>query len=159
MQLAKKFAMTILGGALLLLGVAMMILPGPGIIFIVAGLAVLATEYVWARRLLVGAKKQAEKVQRESVKSPARTALTFVFAAGLAVVGILMLTVSDFTWPFLDSLLRSIWGPVTGTILLLTGLLLVVTTYLTLRSAKGQETTHTRPAGRTRAGATRTEAR
>lgn len=41
MQVAKRFAVTIVGVALLALGVAMMVLPGPGILVIVAGLAVL----------------------------------------------------------------------------------------------------------------------
>lgn len=157
MALVKKFAMTILGVALLAVGAAMMVLPGPGILLIVAGLAVLATEYVWARRLLVGAKEQATKVQEASVKSPVRTAMTFVFAAGLIAVGAAMLFIDDVAWPVLDNLLDKVWGPVTGSILILTGLLLIVTTYLTLRSAKGEETTHTRPHGRTSAGATRVE--
>ena len=70
----KRFAVTILGGALLLLGLAMMVLPGPGILVIVAGLAVLATEYVWAQRLLKRAKSQAEKVQEaawRALRAPA----------------------------------------------------------------------------------------
>jgi uncharacterized protein (TIGR02611 family) len=40
------------GIALTLLGLALLVLPGPGILTIAAGLAVLATEFVWARRLL-----------------------------------------------------------------------------------------------------------
>ena len=50
MPLVKRFAATLVGSALLVLGAAMMVLPGPGILVIVAGLAVLATEYVWAQR-------------------------------------------------------------------------------------------------------------
>lgn len=42
-------------------GLAMLVLPGPGWITIVAGLALLATEYVWARRLLEKAKEQTAK--------------------------------------------------------------------------------------------------
>ena len=45
MQLAKRFAATILGGALLLLGLAMMVLPGPGILVIVA-----VSIYQWIRK-------------------------------------------------------------------------------------------------------------
>jgi hypothetical protein len=36
----------------LLIGVAMMVTPGPSILVIVLGLAILATEFIWARRLL-----------------------------------------------------------------------------------------------------------
>jgi tellurite resistance protein TerC len=40
------------GGLLLIAGAAMLVLPGPGLLVIAAGLALLATEFVWARRLL-----------------------------------------------------------------------------------------------------------
>ena len=135
MHLAKRFAVTILGGALLLLGLAMMVLPGPGILVIVGGLAVLATEYVWAQRLLKRAKIQAEKVQEAAVASPARTGLTVLFGLGLLVVGIVMMVKQDLDLPA--------WGPVTGGILAVTALILLTTTYLTFRAARGEDTTHT----------------
>jgi hypothetical protein len=135
MQLAKRFAVTIVGVALLALGAAMMVLPGPGIIVIVAGLAVLATEYVWARRLLVRAKHEAEKVQEAVVASPARTAGTVVFGLGLGGLGLAMLIARDVDLPF--------WGPLTGGVLLVTALILLATTYVTYRSARGDDTTHT----------------
>ena len=135
MHLLKRFAVTILGGALLLLGVAMMVLPGPGILLVVAGLAVLATEYVWARKLLKTARVQAEKVQEATVSSPLRTAGTFVFGAGLLVLGVVMVVWQDVDLPF--------WSPITGGIMAVTALILLVTTYLTLRAAKGEDTTYT----------------
>ena len=135
MQVAKRFAVTIVGFLLLGLGAAMMVLPGPGILVIVAGLAVLATEYVWARRLLVRAKSEAEKVSEAAVASPARTAGTVLFAVALGGLGIAMLVARELDLPF--------WGPVTGGILLVTALILLVTTYLTYRSAHGEDTTHT----------------
>lgn len=128
MQLAKRFAVTILGFALLGLGGAMMVLPGPGILVIVAGLAVLATEYAWARRLLVRAKAKAEKVQAAAVASPARTAGTVLFGLVLAGLGLAMLIVRD-----LDVLF---WSPITGGVLFITALILLGTTFLTYRSAK-----------------------
>lgn len=42
----------VVGSGLLLAGIAMIVLPGPAFVFIPAGLAVLATQYVWAKRLL-----------------------------------------------------------------------------------------------------------
>ena len=45
----KRIAVTIAGFALLLVGVALLVLPGPGWLLIFAGLAILSTEYVWAR--------------------------------------------------------------------------------------------------------------
>jgi uncharacterized protein (TIGR02611 family) len=61
MSMVKRFAVTIVGAALLALGAAMMVLPGPGILVIVAGLAVLATEYVWAQRALDTVKDRAKR--------------------------------------------------------------------------------------------------
>jgi len=47
-----------LGLSILVVGAAMLLLPGPAIIVIPAGLAVLATEFAWARRLLRRVKKK-----------------------------------------------------------------------------------------------------
>ena len=134
MHLFKRFAVTLVGVALLLLGAAMMVLPGPGILVIVGGLALLATEYVWARRLLKTARAKAEEVQEAAVASPVRTAGTLVFGVGLLAVGLAMVFFRDVDIPF--------WSPVTGGIIAVTALILLATTYLTLRAAKGQETTY-----------------
>ena len=69
----KRIAITIAGGAVILVGIAMLVLPGPGIVVIIAGLAILATEYVWAERLLRMAKERAmqakDKVLRKKANS------------------------------------------------------------------------------------------
>ena len=58
----------LVGAALLLGGLVMLVTPGPGIVLIIAGLAVLATEFVWAERMLDKAKARAaaatDKVRR-----------------------------------------------------------------------------------------------
>ncbi len=135
MHLLKRFAVTILGAGLLVLGAAMMVLPGPGILVVVAGLAVLATEYVWAQRLLKRARSQAEKVQEAAVASPARTGATVLFGLVLLGLGLAMVFLRDVDLPF--------WSPVTGGILAVTALILLTTTYLTFRAARGEDTTHT----------------
>jgi uncharacterized protein (TIGR02611 family) len=56
---AKRVVVAIAGTALMLLGVVMLVLPGPGLAFIIAGLALLATEFVWAEHLLRKAKKHS----------------------------------------------------------------------------------------------------
>lgn len=158
MHALKRFAVTIGGVALLVVGVAMMVLPGPGILLIVAGLALLATEYVWARRLLVKARKQAQQVQEAAVASPLRTAGSVVFALALVAVGIAMLVVDDVSWPVLDGTLDKVWGPLTGSILIITGCILAATTYMTIRTARGHATTYTPPGtavGSRGSGATR----
>ena len=59
----KRIAVTVAGFVLLLAGVVMMVTPGPGILLIIAGLAVLATEYVWAERMLNLAKQKAQQAR------------------------------------------------------------------------------------------------
>jgi len=49
---AKRVIIAVVGFTVLLLGVAMIFLPGPAVLVVPIGLAILATEFVWARRLL-----------------------------------------------------------------------------------------------------------
>ncbi len=56
----KKLLVGVLGVALILVGIAGLVLPFlPGWLLIIAGLALLSTEYVWARRLTEGARRHA----------------------------------------------------------------------------------------------------
>jgi hypothetical protein len=41
----------------------MLVLPGPGLLVIVAGLGILSSEYVWAQRMLATAKRKAEEAK------------------------------------------------------------------------------------------------
>jgi uncharacterized protein (TIGR02611 family) len=63
MQNGKRIAVTIVGGVLLLAGLVFLVLPGPGFVLILAGLAILATEYVWAQRALNFAKDRAQRAR------------------------------------------------------------------------------------------------
>ena len=54
----------VIGGTVLLLGIAMIVLPGSAILVIPAGLAILATEFIWARRTLGRAKGIARNNER-----------------------------------------------------------------------------------------------
>ena len=48
----KRFFVALIGGTLLLIGLAMVVLPGPAIVVIPAALAILGVEFEWARRSL-----------------------------------------------------------------------------------------------------------
>jgi tellurite resistance protein TerC len=61
LQQAKRLIKIVVGFTLLLIGLAMTVLPGPAIIVIPAGLAILATEFIWARRVLEKIKQGASK--------------------------------------------------------------------------------------------------
>lgn len=49
---ARKLIILIVGSTVVSIGVAMLVLPGPAFVVIPAGIAILATEFAWARRLL-----------------------------------------------------------------------------------------------------------
>jgi tellurite resistance protein TerC len=51
MNHVRRVVISVVGFTVLLLGVALVVLPGPAILVIPAGLAILAGEFVWARRL------------------------------------------------------------------------------------------------------------
>ena len=55
----KRLLIFTLGGTIVLLGVAMIFMPGPATVVIPLGLAVLATEFIWAKRLLVSTVERA----------------------------------------------------------------------------------------------------
>ena len=65
-QQAKRFIKILVGFTLLVAGLVMLVTPGPGWVTIALGLAVLAAEFVWARRLLDRLKEQGVKI-RDSV--------------------------------------------------------------------------------------------
>lgn len=54
---AKRVAILLLGSSVMLIGIAMIILPGPASIVIPIGLSILALEFYWARRWLVKIRK------------------------------------------------------------------------------------------------------
>lgn len=65
MKYVRKLVIAIIGGTVVVIGVALIVLPGPAFIVIPIGFAILATEFAWARRALnrakamVGRKKEA----------------------------------------------------------------------------------------------------
>lgn len=46
---ARRIAVAVIGGSILALGIAMVVLPGPAIVVIPIGLGVLGLEFAWAR--------------------------------------------------------------------------------------------------------------
>jgi uncharacterized protein (TIGR02611 family) len=61
----KRIVITLVGFVLVLAGLVMMITPGPGLLVIVAGFAVLATEYAWARHWLERSRAQAHRTRQK----------------------------------------------------------------------------------------------
>ena len=51
-RLTLKVVVAVLGVAVILIGIVMIPLPGPGWLVVLTGLAILSVEYVWAKHLL-----------------------------------------------------------------------------------------------------------
>ena len=60
---AKRAIVIVIGFTVLVLGIVLIVLPGPAVLVIPLGLAILATEFVWARRLLVRFKWKARRLK------------------------------------------------------------------------------------------------
>jgi tellurite resistance protein TerC len=61
-KVAKRIAIGIVGGSVLIVGICMIVLPGPAFIVIPAGLAILGIEFAWARIWLKKAKAKAQQM-------------------------------------------------------------------------------------------------
>ena len=67
-----RVTVSAVGFALIILGAIMMVTPGPGLLVIIAGLAVLATQYAWAERALDAARTRAAQAKNAAVRKTRR---------------------------------------------------------------------------------------
>ena len=69
---ARKIVVSVIGGTIVLFGIALLFLPGPGSVVIPIGLLILASEFAWARWLLRRGKyavKKAKEKLRDGIES------------------------------------------------------------------------------------------
>lgn len=64
----RKFVIALIGSTILLIGFALIILPGPAVVVIPVGLAILASEFAWARRIIRRGKIFVGRVRRSGKK-------------------------------------------------------------------------------------------
>lgn len=78
-RLAKRIFVSVLGFSVIIVGILMIVTPGPAIVVIPAGLAILAVEFAWARRWLRRLKAYLKlwknrRIQKHSkLQPPAKT--------------------------------------------------------------------------------------
>lgn len=65
----RKVLILVVGCTVLLIGVAMIVLPGPAVVVIPLGLAILSLEFVWAGKLLERAKKTFTEATRRAASA------------------------------------------------------------------------------------------
>jgi len=87
-DVAKKLILEIIGWSLVLLGLAALVLPGPGLLLLLAGLVVLSQQYDWAERRVEPLKAKALKGAAEGVETWPRIILSALVALGLMACGV-----------------------------------------------------------------------
>jgi uncharacterized protein (TIGR02611 family) len=141
--IAKRVAIEGLGWILVLVGIAALVLPGPGLLALFAGVALLATQYEWAERRLDPVKKAALRTAADSVKTPGRVAMSALGVAWLIGLGVVWGLQPDVPgwWPLADRWwLPGGWG--TGASLIVSGLIagaMIVYSYLNFRDIKADQ--------------------
>ncbi|MEU8342450.1 Putative transmembrane protein (PGPGW) [Actinomadura meyerae] len=123
---ARRGAILVGGGLVLLTGVALLVLPGPGLLLVLAGLLILAREFPAVDRYVEPVRERAIQAAEESVTSWWR--LTGSILTGLALFA------AGVAWGLVDELPFSGWS--TGSGLILSGIILFALLYWSYRRVK-----------------------
>jgi hypothetical protein len=124
----KRVTKTVAGGALLLVGVALLVLPGPGLLLVLAGLLLLASEFPALERYVDPVRDRAMKAAEDSVSSPLR--ITFSVLAGLALIA------AGVIWGLFPQLPLGGWS--TGSSIILSGVILLALLVWSYRRVRGR---------------------
>jgi uncharacterized protein (TIGR02611 family) len=129
----KRIALEIVGWLLVAAGIAALVLPGPGLLMLFAGLVILSQEYEWAERRLEPVKERAIKTASDGVETWPRIILSTLGALTIVAVGVVWVIspTAPGWWPIDEKWwLPGGWG--TGSSLIISGLIalgLVVYSY------------------------------
>jgi uncharacterized protein (TIGR02611 family) len=144
---AKRIVLETLGWLLVVGGVAALVLPGPGLLGIFAGLALLSQQYEWAERRLAPVKKKALEAAEDSVRTWPRIAASGTAALVLVAAGVLwcLRPAAPDWWPLAERWwLSGGWG--VGITQILSGLValaMIVYSYRRFRNATTEPETRT----------------
>ena len=67
LRVARKSVVAVTGFTVLAVGLALIVLPGPAVVVVPLGLAILGTEFLWARRVLLRLRDGAKRALRRPV--------------------------------------------------------------------------------------------
>jgi hypothetical protein len=99
----RRTGSEVLGWVLVAVGLALLVLPGPGMLALVAGIALLAPHYEWARRIFHPLHERAVEAAKEGVSTKGRTMV--------GVAGVLWLIGLGVVWLIAPPIpVLSLWG-------------------------------------------------
>jgi Putative transmembrane protein (PGPGW) len=64
----RRVVVGVIGGTIVLIGIALIVLPGPALIVVPLGLLILGSEFAWARRVLRRGKEMIAKIRGKRVE-------------------------------------------------------------------------------------------
>lgn len=101
---AKRVVLEVVGWLLVVAGIAALVLPGPGLLMLFGGLAVLSQQYEWADRRLAPIKYRALKGAAESVETWPRIVMSLTGVVVLVLAGVLWIAspAAPEWWPVDD---------------------------------------------------------
>lgn len=105
MRALKRFAVAVVGFGVVALGIVLMPLPGPGMLIVLAGVLILATQFQWAARRVDQVKRAALRGAADSVKSWPRIVGSVLFVIWLVTLGVVwgLHPPAPDWWPLSDS--------------------------------------------------------
>jgi len=129
----KRLALESLGWLLVVAGIAALVLPGPGLLMIFAGLVLLSQQYEWAERRLEPVRLRALRGAAESVETWPRICLSTLGALVIGGFGVLWTVQppAPSWWPLAKAywLLGGAWTGITLLLSALIALALIVYSY------------------------------
>jgi len=129
--IGKRVACAVAGGVLVIVGIVLLVLPGPGLLLVLAGLLVLSHGFPAVERYVDPVQDRAMKAAEESVSSPLR----IVFSVGTGLV----LIAAGVVWGLRPTLPLGGWA--TGASLILSGIILLALLVVSHRRVKqGRQT-------------------
>ncbi|MET9776460.1 PGPGW domain-containing protein [Streptomyces sp. NPDC006367] len=126
----RRMAAGVCGAVLLMVGAALLVLPGPGLLLVFAGVVLLARAVPALDRFVTPVREKAMRAVEESVSSPWRVAGSVL--AGLALVG------AGVVWGLVPEVPFSGWA--TGASLIVSGIILFALLAWSYRRVHGART-------------------
>jgi uncharacterized protein (TIGR02611 family) len=137
-HVARRIILEVVGWCLVVAGIAALVLPGPGLLLLFVGLAVLAEQYEWAERRLEPVKVLAFKAAADGVQTWSRIIASCAGAVALGACGVVwgLQPAAPGWWP-LDDRWWLVGGWSTGATLILSALIALGTIVYSFRTFRG----------------------